>query len=346
VTASAASKLNGPPVTHPLLELGIHRIECPIPIPQAGGPANVYLIEERDGGVALFDSGIGTPVGEAAVREGFRALGYKFGDVRRIYLSHGHIDHYGLAQTISEESGAPVYIHEADRLKVEHPGADWQASREAYRDYMLRLGASAEEIQRLERDHLNIMKLARPIERTRSVRDGEVLQFRRFAATVQHSPGHTPGLTCLYIENAGILFSDDHLLERVSPNPLIEIGPEGPDLKFRALSTYLRTLEKTRTLPIKLVLPGHAKPFHEPNRVIDTLLGFYAKRQEKMLDKIAQGPATAIDIVMHVFPRVGRRELNLTMSEIVGNLEVLEERGAIRRLSSEHVYRWELASGT
>jgi glyoxylase-like metal-dependent hydrolase (beta-lactamase superfamily II) len=341
--SSAAQKLDGPPVTYPLLELGIHRIECPIPIPQAGGPANVYLIEERDGGVALFDSGIGTPQGEASVREGFRALGYKFGDVRRIYLSHGHIDHYGLAQTICEESGAPVYIHEADRQKVEHPGADWKASREAYRDYMLRLGASPEEIQRLERGHLAIMKLARPIERTRSVRDGEILQFRHFSATVQHSPGHTPGLTCLYVENAGILFSDDHLLERVSPNPLIEIGPEGPDQKFRALSTYLKTLEKTRQLPIKLVLPGHARPFTEPNRVIDSLLGLYSKRQEKMLEKLSQGPASAIDIVTHVFPRVGRRELNLTMSEIVGNLEVLEERGAIRRRSSGQIYQWELA---
>ena len=72
---------------YPLLELGIHRIECPVPFAQAGGPANVYLIEEADGGVALFDSGIGTPDGEKAVREGFAKLGYRFGDVRRISCS-------------------------------------------------------------------------------------------------------------------------------------------------------------------------------------------------------------------------------------------------------------------
>ena len=331
-------------MTFPLLELGIHRIECPVPMLQAGGPANVYLIEEADGGVALFDSGIGTPIGEAAVRAGFKELGYSFGDIRRIYLSHGHVDHYGLARTMSEESGAEVYIHEADRLKVERPEADWTASRVAYGEFMIKLGASPEEVDRIERNHVAFLRLARPIERTRSVREGEVLRFRNFSATVQHSPGHTPGLTCLYIEQFRVLFSDDHLLERISPNPLIEVGPEGADLKFKALCTYLKTLERTRSLPIDLVLPGHAKPFHGPNAVIDSLLFFYDKRQKKMIEKMASGPATAIDLVMHVFPRVGRRELYLTMSEIVGNLEVLEERGTIRRLPADPLYRWELTA--
>ena len=39
----------------PLGELGIRRIPVPVPFPEAGGPANVYVIDEADGGVALFD---------------------------------------------------------------------------------------------------------------------------------------------------------------------------------------------------------------------------------------------------------------------------------------------------
>ena len=37
------------------------RLPIPIPFPEAGGPANVYVIEEDGGGLALFDCGIGTP---------------------------------------------------------------------------------------------------------------------------------------------------------------------------------------------------------------------------------------------------------------------------------------------
>lgn len=327
----------------PLGELGVSRVPCPVPFPEAGGPANVYVIEEEGGGVALFDAGLGTPAGETAVREGMAALGLHFRDVRRIFLSHGHVDHYGLARTISEASGAPVHIHEADRLKVERPGDEFPGARDAYEAYLRRLGATAEDVERVHRMHRLTLQMARPIEQTRAMADGERLQFRHFEAVVQHAPGHTPGLTCLWVPSRGVLFSDDHLLEKVSPNPLLEIGPEGEEVKFRSLSSYLRTLEKTRTLEVALVLPGHHLPFRDPQRVIDGLLGFYAQRQRKLLDKLGEGPQTAIDLVAHVFPRVGAGALFLTLSEIVGNLEVLEERGLVARLAAAPVYRWALA---
>ena len=43
-----------------LARLGVFRIPVPVPFPEAGGPANVYVIEEEGGGVALFDAGFGT----------------------------------------------------------------------------------------------------------------------------------------------------------------------------------------------------------------------------------------------------------------------------------------------
>ncbi len=327
---------------YPLLELGIHRVACPIPYVQAGGPANVYLIEEKDGGIALFDSGIGTPDGEKAVREGFAALGYKFGDVRRIYLSHGHADHYGLAQTISEESKAPVYIHVADRLKVERPAQEFKASRQAYREYVTRLGVDYENVRILEEVLSAPHSVARPIERTQPVNDGDVLDFKHFSAIVQHAPGHTPGLTCLYVEPHKLLFSDDHLLERVSPNPLLEVGPEGEATKFRSLVTYLKTLDMTRKLAVDLVLPGHNSPFTDHGRVIDGLLKFYDKRQTRILERLGTGAANAVELVQHLFPRVGMSELFLTLSEVVGNLEVLEDRGLVTRLPADPIYRWAL----
>jgi glyoxylase-like metal-dependent hydrolase (beta-lactamase superfamily II) len=326
----------------PLGELGIRRIPVPVPFPEAGGPANVYVIDEADGGVALFDSGIGTPVGETSLREGMQALGLAFRDVRRIYLSHGHIDHYGLARTLSEESGAPVFIHEADRAKVERPADGVAASREAWRAYLTRLGLEQRDIDQISRMHQLHQSMARPIERTQGVHDGDRLHFKRFSATVQHAPGHTPGLTCLWLAEHGILFSDDHLLEKVSPNPLLEIGPEGDANKFRALATYLRTLRATRELDVKLVLPGHDVPFHEPRRVIDSLLGFYEKRQAKMLAKLEEGPQTALELVAHIFPRATNAVLFLTLSEIVGNLEVLEDKGLVAIDRTGPSYRWSL----
>ncbi len=91
-----------------LAALGVHRVPVPVPFAEAGGPANVYVIEEDGGGLALFDAGIGTREGRDALLAGFRALGRSLGEVRRIFVSHGHIDHYGYARAAQEESGAPV----------------------------------------------------------------------------------------------------------------------------------------------------------------------------------------------------------------------------------------------
>src|SRR5437764_738671 len=90
-----------------LASLGIHRISVPVPFADAGGPVNVYAIEEDDG-FSLFDSGTGTPEGEAALREGLARSGLAIPSLRRVILSHGHVDHYGNAQVLVEESGAKV----------------------------------------------------------------------------------------------------------------------------------------------------------------------------------------------------------------------------------------------
>src|SRR5437879_10282961 len=104
---------------HALLsQLGVHRVASPVPFPEAGGPANVYAIEDDGGGLALFDAGIGTPEGEAALLHGFRAMGRSLSEVRRIFVSHGHLDHYGYARAAQDASGAPVHCHERDHDKL------------------------------------------------------------------------------------------------------------------------------------------------------------------------------------------------------------------------------------
>ena len=98
--------------------LGIHRLEIPVPFVEAGGPANAYVIEDADGRYSLFDTGIGTPEGITALRSQASERNLDLKKLSRIVVSHGHLDHFGNAQLLSEESGARVFIHEADVEKV------------------------------------------------------------------------------------------------------------------------------------------------------------------------------------------------------------------------------------
>ncbi len=317
-------------MTAGLARLGVYRVPVPVPFLEAGGPANVYLIEETGGGLALFDAGIGTREGKDALLAGFKALGRRLEEVRRIFISHGHIDHYGYARAAQEASGAAVYAHPRDHDKL--TGRDRTAGRlEAYRGYLLKLGAAEELLEHVKVHFQDTGRMARPLEEVLPIGDGAQLEFARFSAEVLHLPGHTPGLISLWAKEPRVLFSDDHLLERVSPNPLLDLE-DGKEPTHRALCAYLRSSARVRELPVELVAPGHAEPFSGHVSVIDRLLYFYRQRQEKLLALLAaDGPQTAAALAPRIFPRAKKHQLYLTLSEVLGNLEVLEERSAVAR---------------
>jgi glyoxylase-like metal-dependent hydrolase (beta-lactamase superfamily II) len=326
-------------MTAALTRLGVHRIPVPVPFPEAGGPANVYVIEEEGGGVALFDAGIGTKDGRAALHAGFDQLAISLGDVRRIFVSHGHVDHYGYARAAQEASGAPVHAHVRDHDKL--TGRDRTQKRvELYAAYLARLGAPAHLLDHVRVHWQDALRMARPLEQVEPLPAGSVLRFKRFSAEVLHLPGHTPGLVCLWAAQARVLFSDDHLLERVSPNPLLDLEGQA-EPTHKALLAYLESARRARALPAEVIAPGHAEPFSGHAAIIDRLLAFYDKRQQRILQLLEQGPRTPAALAPLVFPHAREHQLYLTLSEVLGNLEVLEARGRVARSEREGCIRFE-----
>lgn len=331
-----------PPPVPGLERNGVRRIPVPVPFLEAGGPSNVYVIEEDGGGLALFDAGIATRDGETALLEGFRALGRSLKDVRRIFVSHGHIDHYGYARAAQEASGAPVYAHVRDHDKLTWTILDPDRVAQ-FIEYLVKLGAPLGLVENVREMVARTDRYARPVPHVEPLAPGTRLHFARFDAEVLHLPGHTPGLVCLWDAEHRLLFSDDHLLETISPNPLIDLEAQTTlDVpQHRALVEYLRSCVKVRGLPIELVAPGHGAPFSGHLKLIDLLLSFYERRQEKMLALLAGRPLSAAQVAPLLFPRAKPSQLYLILSEVLGNLEVLEERGRVARHEEKGVWLFE-----
>jgi glyoxylase-like metal-dependent hydrolase (beta-lactamase superfamily II) len=171
----------------------------------------------------------------------------------------------------------------------------------------------------------------------RDLGEGETIRTRHLALEILHMPGHTPGLLCAYDREARLILSDDHLLEKVSPNPLIELGPDGEPGAFKPLVAYLASVRRMRALEVDLVLPGHGPPFQDHRAVIDRLLAFYEKRQARVLELVGDGAPTPYEVALALFPKARTNDVFLTVSETIANLEVLEERGAIRRADDRPV---------
>src|SRR5205809_647920 len=126
--------------------------------------------------------------------------------------------------------------------------------------YDPRLGAPAHLLGHVRVHWQDAMRMARPLEHVEPLPAGSILRFRLFSAEVLHLPGHTPGLVCLWAAQPRVLFSDDHLLERVSPNPLLDLEGQ-PEPSHKALLAYLDSARRVRSLPAEVIAPGHAEPF-------------------------------------------------------------------------------------
>lgn len=313
-----------------LAALGALRIPIPIPFPQAGGPVNVVAVEEAGGGIALFDTGICTPGALATLEEGLAAAGWSLADVRRIFVTHGHIDHYGSAQTIHDRSGAAVFVHPADRWKIAGP-SPWDELAPRYQAFATKAGVGEAGIREMlafaRAEERFVRRFAGPLG---ELQEGMRLSFARCSAEILHMPGHTPGLVCALLEGGGrrILVADDMLLEHVSPNPILEILDDGS--RFRALPTYFESLARLEQLQLDWIVPGHADCFPDHRRVIAGLRTFYDRRMERLRAAVPPEGAAPFELIPAVFRRVEPFELFFVLSELLGNLDLLEDAGRVR----------------
>lgn len=97
------------------------------------------------------------------------------------------------------------------------------------------------------------------IPNLRHLGDNESLRFPGFTLRIIHTPGHSPGAICIYLEENKYLFSGDTVFaDYALPN--LSLPRSDP----RAL---LRSYEKLSKLEIKQFFPGHGEPFSSKNYV-------------------------------------------------------------------------------
>lgn len=300
----------------------VHRIEIPIPFPLQ--TVNVYLIDDRP--LTLVDAGIKTKTSFEALKKALEAFGVELRSIERILITHGHIDHYGLAKQIASSSGARVYLHEIDYGRIRsilHALGFLKA-------ILLRNGIPEQMVEEALRYIESAQSLADPLDEAFFLNDGDSIPFRSMAWKAIHCPGHSPGLLCYHWPDERILFSGDHLLKEITPNPILNV-PE-PRLPFRypSLKQYLASLEKIEAMDLALLLPAHGEEVVDVRGLIRKIQVHHQERMERIVSILSQGEKTAFEVAMELFSGLPPFEVFLGISEALGHLDILKERGMVR----------------
>jgi glyoxylase-like metal-dependent hydrolase (beta-lactamase superfamily II) len=307
---------------------GIHRIAVPTPF--IVGRVNTYLFEGEP--LTLLDTGPNSGTSLDELEQALRSRGFEIEDIGRVLISHQHVDHAGLAAIIKRRSGAEIVM--LDRLAPAL--ADWPAA--AQRDeevaaaLMRQSGLPDDLITALAAVGRSYRAFGASVDTDRTISDGETIEIGGRRMQVMHRPGHSPSDTVLHDREGRLLVAADHLLERISSNPLISAPLPGEDSaggRPRPLPTYLAHLRETRELEVDLVLPGHGDEFGDHRAVIDDRFAMHERRAAKLRDAISDRPKTAFELASELWGQLAVAQAYLTLSEVFGHMDLLVDQGEV-----------------
>lgn len=318
-------------------QAGIHRIALPTPF--AIGPVNTYLIE--DDPLTLVDVGPNTGSALGVLEAGLANLGHRLEDLGLVVVTHQHIDHLGLAGEITRRTGVPVACLDLLAPYVENFERAAAQDDDDARLLMLRHGVDVHVADALREVATVVHGFGSSAPVHRTLQDGGTLALRDRTFTVLHRPGHSPSDTVLVDEASGIALAGDHLLSGISSNALISRPLKDFDgTRPQPLVQYRASLRATRELDLRIALGGHREPVTDHRSLIDERLAAHERRAAKFLGLLEDGPLSAHEIADATWGTVAFTQAFLTLSEVLGHLDLLVAEGQVVEDRSETVVRF------
>jgi len=135
---------------------------------------------------------------------------------------------------------------------------------------------------------------------------------------------------CLLLEEAGLLFTGDHLM---SGSTVIIIPPDG------SMRLYLESLRELRELPVAALAPGHGALMPKAIAEIERVIGHRLAREEKLARAFGtRRAATLDDVLPDVYDDVPKFMHVYARYSLLAHAVKLVEEGRAR--VEGEVYRW------
>jgi glyoxylase-like metal-dependent hydrolase (beta-lactamase superfamily II) len=196
--------------------------------------ANVYLLV--DDGLTLVDTGFSGRADQ--ILEQIEELGYSPSDIKRIIITHHHADHIGSLAALKKATQAEVIAHPADAPYIDGS--------------LPQLGPSRPRWLSKLSSRFSWQWATEPVAVDTLVNDGDELPILG-GIKILHTPGHTPGSICLYLQSKDLLIAGDLLAHR--------FGLKLPSRMFTVdIAQEVQSVKRIASLEFGIICFGHGSP--------------------------------------------------------------------------------------
>lgn len=316
-----------PPEPGGVVEIAQGLLWSRMPLPKPLGHVNVYAFDEGDGWTVV-DTGVDTAK-TRALWTGLIDGPFGGRPIKRVILTHHHLDHVGLAGWFMREFGAELVATRTSYLMARMLQLDVQdeATPEMLA-FWRSCGMSAEVYdKRLNERPMNSADVVHPIPLgyTR-IKDGDVIKIGTRSWDVRTGDGHAPEHATFWSRDGAYVIGGDQLLGGISPN--LGVSPTEP--KADPVGDWLRSCKKFQPFAARqLVLSGHKLPFTGLPARLRHMIENHEHALERLLEHL-ETPLTACDCFDILFLRpIKPGEYGLAMVEAMAHCRHLEHRGLI-----------------
>jgi len=244
-----------------------------------------YYSTEIDGELVLFDTGPPTPEGLAVLQAAVDLKRLKY-----LFVTHCHVDHYGLAAHIQKNSAARILFPRRDVLRLRRI-EQWKEG--VYR-LLLEAGFDDTFCKKL-RSIFESPQMLPPCPEEYGIVEESDLPAK-LGISVLSCPSHSQS-DLVYL-HGGCAVTGDLLLRDIFQSPSLDLDAETFAGRFRNYDAYCSSLLKLASLRDYKILPAH----REYVEGVDRTLFFYVS---KLLERAGQVKRFAeVELVSQVVKQI------------------------------------------
>jgi glyoxylase-like metal-dependent hydrolase (beta-lactamase superfamily II) len=297
-------------------------IKIELPTPFAVGDVNVYLIKGEK--LTLIDVGPNTDDAWKALGESLNNHGLSISEIEQVILTHHHPDHVGLLDRFP--LNVDIHAHPFSQRWMFRTEAFWDHHDDFFQSLFLEAGLTMTDRLLTQMKRSLLLSCQRKV--TGFLEEGNSIPGLE-GWEVLETPGHAMGHLSFLRRSDGVLIGGDLLLEKITPNPLLEPPIIHGEARPKPLLQYIETLNRLLELPISKVYTGHGNEVENVKELIESTLHRQRVRAAKVKGMLLNGSKSAYELCKQLFPQAYKKELGLAMSETIGQLDYLLDRNEI-----------------